>query len=176
MKKALLIVDVQQQFINKYTKNIPVKIRNFIDDNQFDLVVFSRFVNTPGSNWIKSGWNKMMTAEETQIVPELDKFLNQDNTFTKTAFSVFASDNFRKIIKENHITDLYIVGLDTHACIYATALEAFARGLNVRVISDLCAVSHGSKYHTMALEMIRKNLGPKVLITSAQFRNVLVTS
>lgn len=118
------------------------------------------------SPWDKNGWKKMMKDEETKIVAVLQKYSNRQNTFSKTAFSVFASDEFKKFIKEKNITDLYICGLDTHACIYATTLEAYAKGYNVHVIEDLCAASHGKKYHDQAIEMLKKNLGPNVITRS----------
>jgi len=166
MKNALIIIDVQQGFMNKFTKNIPISIKKFIDQNNFDSILFFAFINDVDSPWYKNGWKKMTTKVETQIVSELQPYANRENTFSKTAFSVFASKEFKKFIKEKSITDLYICGLDTHACVYATALEAYARGYNVRVIEDLCAASHGDEYHTHAIEMLKKNLGQRVIMNS----------
>lgn len=171
MKHALLVIDVQQFFINTYTKNIPMRIKEFIDKNSFDFVIFFRFINEANSNWYKSGWKKMMTDEETHIVVELQKYMNKKNTFSKTAFSVFASDEFKKFIKEKNVTDLYICGLDTHACVYATTLEAYSRGYNVHVIEDLCGASHGDQYHTQAIDMLKKNLGTKIIMKSSDFNS-----
>ena len=171
MKSALLIIDVQRFFINKFTKNIPIRIKEFIDKNNFDFVLFSQFKNEADSPWYKSGWKKMMTDEETNIVPELQKYSNNRSTFSKTAFSVFASEEFKTFMREENITDLYICGLNTHACVYATTLEAYSRGYHVHVIEDLCAASHGNQYHTQAINMLKKNLGSKVIMTSSDFNS-----
>lgn len=166
MKTALLVIDVQSFFINKFTKDIPKKIESFIDNNKFDYAIFTKFVNKKRSNWFKAGWRRMMDEKETEIVPELQKYSNKENTFTKTSFSVFRIKKITQILKNNNITNLYICGLDTHACIYTTTLEAYERGFDVKVIEDLCAASHGKKYHNEAIDFLTKNLGKKVVITS----------
>jgi len=166
MKTALLVIDVQKFFINQSTKDIPRKIASFIRRNNFVNVYFFKFVNSKESNWYKAGWRRMMNKEETDIVPELQLFSNNENTFTKSAFSVFRVKNFVEIIKKKNITKLLICGLDTHACIYTTTLEAYERGYMVNVISDLCGASHGKKYHSFALKSLLKNLGNQILIST----------
>src|SRR3989304_3833974 len=106
MKKILLVIDVQSGLINQITKEIPMKIARFIQKKQFDCLIFSQFINHENSNWYKAGWKKMMGENETQITSELQEYSNHSNTFTKTAFSVFSSIEFRKFIKAQNITDL----------------------------------------------------------------------
>ncbi len=166
MNKAILVIDVQLFFINRFTKEIPKKIAQLINRNIFNKVYFFKFVNNRQSNWYKAGWKRMMDSSETDIVPELKHFSNDKNTFTKNSYSVFRVKEFNKILKEEKITKLFICGLDTHACIYTSAHEAYERGYDVKVISDLCAASHGKKYHLFALDLFGKNMGDNVLITS----------
>ena len=47
MKKALVIVDLEKGFITKYTKDIPRRIRNFIETKgrEYDLIVFTQYKN-----------------------------------------------------------------------------------------------------------------------------------
>ena len=166
MKSVLLVIDVQKFFINRFTKDIPQKIAEFINKNHFDCILFTKFVNDKNSNWYKAGWKRMMNTKDTELVPELQKYSRKENTFTKTSFSIFRIKEIRQILEEKSIEKLFICGLDTHACIYATTLEAYEQGYNVKVIQDLCAASHGKKYHTEALDFLAKNLGKEILIFS----------
>ena len=49
----LLVIDVQNNFINKHTKNIPNKIEKLIKENRFNYVVFTKFINNKSSNFYK---------------------------------------------------------------------------------------------------------------------------
>lgn len=166
MNTALIVIDVQRFFINRNTLEIPPKIADFIKQTSFDLLLFTKFVNIVDSPWFKAGWKRMMTSSETDIVDELTNFSNSSNTFEKTAFSIFAVEEIREILQKNSIQKLFLCGLDTHACVYASALEAFSRGYKVHVIQDLCGASHGRQYHEQALNFITVNLGKNVLVQS----------
>lgn len=171
MKNALLVIDVQEYFLNEHTKDLPQKIADFIQRNKFDHVLFFKFVNTKDSNWVKSlGWHKMLAAPQTKIASALKEFLNKDNTFIKrAAFSVFRSKKFNKFVKDQEISELFVCGMDTDACIYTTAMEAFERKFAVKVIDDLCAASHGKEYHQNTIASLKRNLGEKVIVNSMEF-------
>lgn len=53
MKSLLLVIDLQNEFINKYTENLPDKIKEIIDNNKFDDVAFTRFINFKDSVFVK---------------------------------------------------------------------------------------------------------------------------
>jgi len=168
-KRALLVIDVQNYFINKFTNNIPGKIAKYLEINKtkFDYVLFFKFVNSRKSNWVRlSNWQKMFKSPEIDIVPELNQFVNKNNLFTKTAFSCFKAKGFADFVRNKKINDLYLCGLDTHACIYCTAMEAYELGFNIHVIADLCAASHGLNYHLNSLKALKRNLGDKIIINS----------
>lgn len=170
MKNALLVIDVQEYFLNEVTDEIPTRIAKFIKNNQdkFDFILFFKFINDINSNWVKIlDWKEMLRPEETRIALDLRKFLKKDNVFVKrAAFSIFRVEKFKKFVKDQNISKFYICGLDTHACIYVSTMEAFERGLNVKVIEDLCAASHGINYHQNAIDSLKRNLGKGIIINS----------
>lgn len=171
MKNALVIIDVQNYFINKATKAIPKKISKFIKKkgNKFDFILFFQFINDKKSNWVKLlGWEKMLEGQEIEIASELKKFIKKDNLFIKKAsFSIFRVKKFNIFIKKKNISKLYLCGLDTDACIYASALEAFERKFEVRVIEDLCSAHYGKKCHQNAIKSLKYNiLGKNFVINS----------
>lgn len=170
MKNALLVIDVQEPFLNEATGHIPIKIAGFIenDGDKFDFILFFKFVNDKKSNWVKLlNWEGMLKTSETKIAPELKRFLKKDNVFIKkAAFSIFRVNKFLRFVKDNKISKFFICGLDTHACVYVSAMEAFARGFEVEVIEDLCAASHGISYHQNAIDALSRNLGKSIIISS----------
>lgn len=170
MKNALLVIDVQSFFLNEVTGEIPTRIAGFIKNNEdkFDFILFFKFINDINSNWVKIlNWKEMLKPEETRIALGLRKFLKKDNVFVKkAAFSIFRVEKFKKFVRDRNISKFYICGLDTHACVYVSTMEAFERGFDVKVIEDLCAASHGMSYHQNAIDSIRRNLGKSIIINS----------
>jgi nicotinamidase-related amidase len=168
MKNALLVIDVQQFFINDSTKFLPIKIAEYLQKNTFDFVYFFKFANSENSNWVKVlKWNKMINSNEQEVADELRPFLKSDNVFIKKSnFSVFAVKEFTDVLERNEVKELFICGMDSDVCVYVSALEAFARGFSVKVLEDLCAASHGEQYHKSAIKMLRRNLGKSTVINS----------
>jgi len=156
--KVILLIDVQNFFINNFTKDIPREIASYLNKENFDFVIFTKFVysnNSPFSKIIKSP--KLINPSDTDIVIELSSFATKSNTFIKSTFSIFRSKKFLKFLKGKGVDTLYICGFDTDGCVITTAVEAFDRGYNVRVLEDLCASHHGRKYHNDAIKIIEKN-------------------
>lgn len=167
MKNALVVVDVQEYFLNKYTKHLPQKIVDFVGKNKsrFDYVVFFKFQNRRNSNWSKIlGWNEMFKDEKCKLAPKLNSLSSKGNIFIKKAsFSIFRSVRFNKFLKEKKITNLFLCGLDTDACVYVSIFEAFERGYDVKVIENLCASHWGIKQHNEAIAAIKRNLSGKII-------------
>jgi len=168
MANALVVIDVQNYFINDYTKKIPSKIANFIAEANskklFDYILFIKFVNHPNSNFVKSlNWSKMMSSPDTDIVRELKEYILEDNIFIKSTFSAFKSEPFLDFIRNNSIHEFYLCGLDIDGCIYATALDGFDQGSSIKILQDLC-ISHSGKELTASGKLIlKKNIGKLVI-------------
>jgi len=69
----------------------------------------------------------------------------------KTAFSALNSDNFPSVESENII----IFGIETHICVYQTALDFINKGKKVYVVSD-CSSSRCENNHKIALEALKQ--------------------
>lgn len=159
MSNALVVVDVQNYFVNEKTKDIPGKTAQYIRENKFDFVLFTKFVNKEGSNWFKLlGWKKMAGSPDTDIHSVLKEFVNEDNVFEKTSYSIFKAPGFEEFLKKNDIKELYLCGIDIDACVLASAFEAFDLGYTPHVLKDLSASHSGKELDKAALAIIRKNL------------------
>lgn len=65
MKKLLLVIDVQKDFINDKTKEIASKIEDLINSNKYDDIVFTRFINDKNSIWYnKLNYKGCLTKEQ----------------------------------------------------------------------------------------------------------------
>lgn len=53
MNRLLLVVDVQNDFINMHTKDTLIKIKELVNSNKYDLTAFTRFINNENSIWYK---------------------------------------------------------------------------------------------------------------------------
>jgi len=161
MVRALLIVDVQNYFINKNTQHIPGKIKKLIEDNHWPMIVFSQFVNSPESQFVKQlNFTGCMRPPYSEIVDDLKPWVKKDNVFTKNTFSIFTNPDFKNYLQKNKVDELVICGLDTDYCILADCFNAFDLGYKVSVVADCCgSFTSGDVGHVAALEIIKNNLG-----------------
>jgi nicotinamidase-related amidase len=117
-------------------------------------------------------WKKMLDLKDAEIAGALRQFTNKDNIFVKEAsFSIFDNKDFQLFLDKHEIKELYICGLDTHACVLVSAMDAFSKNYEVKVIEDLCGSSHGEKYHKAAIEILRSNLSDSVVIKSTDIQS-----
>jgi len=161
MKQALLIVDVQNYFINKHTQHIPQNIKRLVEKISYPVIAFSQFINTPNSAFVKYlDFTGCARPPYSDIVDKLKPWLKKDNVFIKNTFSVFANPNFDKFLNKQKIDELVITGLDTDYCVLADCFNAFDRGYKISVVADCCAsFTSGQAGHLAALEIIKKSLG-----------------
>lgn len=139
MKTALLVIDVQSYFLRQSPAELPARIRAHIDRNKYDHVFFTVFQNIHGSNYEQSlGFSVCNEPRDLQLPPEFADITNPRNTFTKHTYSVFKSQKFKDFLAATGVKQLHICGVDTDACVLATAFEAFDLGYRVRVLFDLC--------------------------------------
>lgn len=163
MKNTLLIIDVQKYYLNETTQDIPSKIAEYIEKNDFDFIIFSKFVNHDNSNVARAfGWKKMQGPPETDICDELKKYVKEDNVFEKDTYSLFKSKHFLKYLDENSISNLSICGFDTDACVLATSYEGFDLGFRVNVIEKLTVSSIGKGYRDSGLTILKRRIQPRL--------------
>ena len=159
MKNSLIVIDIQNYFVNEHTKSIPERIAQFIDKNKFDFVLFTKFLNREGSNYFKLlNWKKCLSSPDTDIHPALEKFVNENNLFEKASYSIFKSKKFVDFLRKNQITKLYLCGTDIDVCVLASAFDAFDLGYEIEVLIHLSASHSGERMNKAAQEIIKKSL------------------
>ena len=159
MKTALIVIDVQKYFLNKSTNRLPERIYDYIKNNKFDLVLFTKFVNNAKSNFSKSlSWHECTGSPDTDIAEELLEFTKNGNIFEKHTFSGFKNKKLVKFLRDKKIDSVYLCGTDSDACVLASAFDAFDLGFHVTVLKDLCASCNGNNFHGYGKAIIERNL------------------
>jgi len=62
-------------------------------------------------------------------------------------------------------SDLVLCGIDTDACVYDSAVDAYQTGIRPWIVTDACASSGGPAYHEAALLLASRNVGRGQLLT-----------
>lgn len=151
MKKALLIVDVQNDFcpggalaVKDGDKVVPV-INGIMD--RFDLVLASKDWHPDDSvhfeKWprhcVKNTWGAEFHPDLQ--VDKIDNILLKGTQNKDDGYSAFEATNLSLVdfLREQEVSDLYLCGLATDYCVKETALDACKRGFRTYVIADAVA-------------------------------------
>ena len=148
MKKALLIVDVQNDFcpggalgVKEGDQVVPV-INRIID--RFDFVISSQDWHPEGSVHFEK-WPPHCIAHTRGAdfhpglkTEKIDLKLRKGTADKDDGYSAFEATNvsLSDFLRDNKITDLYICGLATDYCVKASALDAINQGFHTFVITD----------------------------------------
>lgn len=162
-KKAnplLLIVDVQRAFINQQTLGILPVIRELMP--QYQNLAATKFHNWSQSNYVRLlDWRQCFQGDEGRALalrlPE-DTLVIKKNTYN--GFTTALRDYLFRL----RIHEVHLCGMDTDACILATALSIFDAGLRPVVLANACASSGGRDLHEAALTILRRNIGEEQVV------------
>jgi nicotinamidase-related amidase len=69
-------------------------------------------------------------------VPEIAQLLAEDEPINKATFSCCGSEQFNAKLNELSRNQVLLCGLETHVCIYQTAIDLLRKDFNVNVIAD----------------------------------------
>lgn len=166
---ALLVIDVQNGFLNRHSRDVVPSVVRLVDGWQTlgAPVALTRFHNEPGSPYEKiTGWTKLRTAEEQALVPELSPYLAKASAIIDKGQSSALTARGTQLIQDAGWTDLVLCGLDTDACVYDSAVAAYQNGYRPWIVTDACASTGGPQYHDAALLLAERNLGRDQLINS----------
>jgi nicotinamidase-related amidase len=157
-KKALFIVDVQPEHINKERKIIVNNIMNVLRGIDYDLYVEAVFFAEKNSIWDKQQF-RTFPKKSLKSVSEIEKFLKPINSIKilKDKKSIFKGNlDLLKELKKHKIEEIHLVGVDTNDCILASAYESFDLQFFTYVIEECCAHSESNpKLHKKALDLLR---------------------
>ena len=130
--------------------------------SQFHQVWATRFFNRNANFSRQLSWNEMVSGRETELSTTLSPVVSK--TFDKPSYSP-VSPALLQALQSNAITTVAVCGVDTDACVMATALGLFDAGFETFVVSDGCASSGGQEYHAAAIKILERNIGAQYVIS-----------
>lgn len=159
MEGPLLVVDVQQGFINDFTRHIPERVATLIEQHEYAPVLFTQFINVEDGPFQRFvGWRECASEPDTDIVPELASLASDEVTFSKPGFAGI-SDDLGAYLKAEGVERITIVGIDTDMCVLKVALDIFDLTIEPFVLVDCCASTAGLQAHLAGLAVLARNIG-----------------
>lgn len=160
-RTLLLIVDLQKAFITHETRGIIHKIERIIPAYQH--IAMTRFHNPVGSNYRKLlDWDACaMGNEDFDLAMDLPE---NAVVFDKSGYNGL-TPLFRQMLFNLGIDVIHLCGMDTEACVLATAMGVFDVGLRPVVLASACASTNGEVMHRAGLEILRCNIGAAQVIS-----------
>ena len=169
MTRALLVIDVQNGFVNEHTRPILPTLATLIGAfvRREEPLAFTRFVNRSGSpyeRWI--GWTRFREAPENALADSLDT--HGAPVFSKHVYSAFTVE-MEEWLSRHHIDCLVLCGIATDGCVLKTAVDAFERSIEPQVVTDACASHAGREVHEAGLLLLARFIGKGQLKRTADF-------
>ena len=138
MKKALLVIDIQNDITKNY-KDIIDNVNKAIDwavDNDIPVAYIRHENLSEGTRTFKPN------TRGSELVPDMK--IVSENIFTKYKVNALTSEEFTDFISESKISDFYITGADAVACLKSTCYNLCKANYEVNVLSD-CITSYDKK-------------------------------
>lgn len=156
--KILLLIDIQEGFMNEITESIPNNVKKHIKNYSYDLVIATRFINKIESLHKSELKTKDMTmlsphAKLVEGISEISDIVLMKSTYTSLTADV------AKLLEKNNMKQVYLAGLNTDTSILATAFDLFDKGIRPIILSKCCGSIAGLEANAAALNILERALG-----------------
>jgi len=121
---CLVVVDVQGKLARlMYDKQVLFK-------NIQILIKTAKILNVPIL------WCQQCPDALGPTIPEIAQLLSDSEPIDKSAFCCCGNEQFNIKLNESTRQQILLCGIETHVCIYQTAVDLHAKGFSVDVIAD----------------------------------------
>ena len=169
MKKALLIIDIQNDYLwekrlkkfNYDTKNIINNINKTINDykEECDIIYISHLINNIITNKLLFGFS-IKGTEGAKLYKGLN--IVSDLKFDKYLSDAFSSKQFANHMLNNNYEEVLICGLDLCGCVYHTAVGSIKHNYKTTIISSSTACRYPINKKETAVNKL-KEIGVKFI-------------
>ena len=147
--KILLVIDVQEKYLNYYAANLLPRINA--------KIAAAKSTGTP----VFYVRNIGIHGDDDSYALAKDLLIFSDHIYEKKFPSAFTNDSFVKELKIQNVTELEIIGVDGNSCVKKTCLDAASAGYKV-TLNLQCTAARNEKIFEKTLNELR-NAG--VIIT-----------
>lgn len=141
-KTALVVVDIQGKLAGM------VHEHEKLFSNVRTMIKGAKILNLPVI------WLEQNPTGLGPTVPEIANELNDLQPLAKMTFSCARHKPFLQKLKETGCVQVLLVGIETHICVYQTAMQLFDLGYEVEVIADAVS-SRTQQNKQIALDKLR---------------------
>lgn len=161
MKNVLVVIDLQVGFVNDNTVKVANNIQELLESEKYDAVIATKFTNMPGSSFDSFlGWKGMQQEEEKALLPIVEGYA--DCIISKCSYSSVKNTNFIQSLVAlcgGLPEEVTLVGVDTDACVLATAIDLFEMGIRPIIIEDCVGSSGGDECHEAGMLILKRSIG-----------------
>jgi len=147
-KTALIIIDVQGKLATLMYK------REEFFANMVKIAQAAKVLELP------IFWNEQLPDKLGPTIPELKDVLTDIEPLPKNSFSCYGNPEFRDKLKATHHKQILLTGMETHVCVYQTAMDLITNGYEVYLVAD--AVSSRTEENKLigiqAIKMMGANI------------------
>lgn len=163
--RCLLVIDFQvglaEKAVQEIFQNVELLVHAF---DQKDFCVFTKLINSEKSYFSKKlNWHRMTTKEEQELIIEPG---TSDIVLRKELYSAYCPE-LERILINHAVKEIVLCGLDSDACIMATAFDLFDAGFNVKIASDACSSSGGKQIDDAAKLIMARSFGRANMVTTS---------
>lgn len=147
MKKAIICLDVQEDFLRNTLDYIAPLCQRFLNQqgDDYDAIILTRWVYDE-----LQGQNTLLLSHPKAVVVE------------KSTYSGYTEDA-RKVLEANDIEEVHIAGVDSELAVLATMFSLVDAGYRVKILERLVASYHGRNWESMMIA--RHAIGTENVIT-----------
>lgn len=167
---CLIVVDLQQQFMNEHTRHLPAGVQPLLE--RFDWVFASRLLPAAGSAMERWKGFVPKSVDDPGSALVLDLGMRQPEhtrIVEKHGFGALTSAT-RTELSALGITTAHVCGVDTDLCVLRTVGDLMEMDIRPVVITDLIATTAGEPLQAHGLLILKRLVGQAQLTTSDQLR------
>jgi nicotinamidase-related amidase len=183
-KPALIVIDMLNDFLASWPQESRLRLTDSINDLAGIMREFGRPVL-----WIRQEFEPDLSdafpemrakgirtvikgTSGCEIVPEL-AVRNTEEIIIKKRYSAFFNTELDETLARLKPDSLILAGINTHACIRTTAIDAYQRDWPVVLAAD-CIDSYDREHHEISLRYMRGKIG--AVMSNDEIRNELTAA
>jgi Amidases related to nicotinamidase len=155
-KAMLIIIDVQE------------KLFRVMHEREALLRSLKQIVQGARELGLPIIWTEQYPEGMGATLPELTELLSGLHPIAKRTFSCCGNPTLLDAILKTGRTQALLVGIESHVCVYQTAIDLLARGLEVEVVAD-CVSSRSAENFQIGINRIQQAGGRVTSVEMALF-------
>jgi nicotinamidase-related amidase len=177
MKPAIVVVDMLKDAFKRkdlpstqgYLKVIP-KIKKLLGKaRRLNIPIIFACDSFLENDFIFKGKQPFSVrgTEGAEVVEDL-KPRKKDQILPKRRFSAFFKTDLDQTLRSLRVDTVVIIGINTHVCVYATAMDSVCNDFYTIVLED-CSASRSREVHQGSIEVLRQcGLSPLLKVMSSE--------